>query len=329
MQVIYVDRFSTQSRKHAVAEIKRKASCNDFPRVMLFPEGTTTNGRALISFQLGAFIHSFPVQPVIIRYPHVHFDQSWGNISLLKLMFRMFTQFHNFMEVEYLPVIFPSTSKSESPLHFAQKVSYAMSRSLNVVQTEHSYSDLMLASRASEIGVDPPSSYIVGMAKLERSFRLSMAEAIGFLDRFAAMGPDQSGCVNMDNFLLVLGLQRNSFSEQIFRYIDVEGQGAITFREFLFASTHILKQPKFRLACELAFKSNDINNKGFISKQEVEGTMKSIFPDLIEENVCRMFKLLDVDNDEAISWDDFKTCLERNPLLISLFGSQLPLNELS
>ncbi|CAL5331045.1 unnamed protein product [Camellia sinensis] len=28
--------------------------------------------------------------PVIVRYPHVHFDQSWGNIALGKLMFRMF-----------------------------------------------------------------------------------------------------------------------------------------------------------------------------------------------------------------------------------------------
>ncbi|KAG0476126.1 hypothetical protein HPP92_012967 [Vanilla planifolia] len=98
MQVIYVDRFSPSSRKNAVNEIKRKASCNDFPHVLLFPEGTTTNGRFLISFQHGAFIPCLPIQPVVVRYPHVHFDQSWGHISLAKLMFRMFTQFHNFMQ---------------------------------------------------------------------------------------------------------------------------------------------------------------------------------------------------------------------------------------
>lgn len=120
--------------------IQRKASCDRFPRVLLFPEGTTTNGKFLISFQLGAFIPAYPIQPVIVRYPHVHFDQSWydvpsffdpffhriclskflrccifvlmllglifwhaillrGDVSLGKLMFRMFTQFHNFMEV--------------------------------------------------------------------------------------------------------------------------------------------------------------------------------------------------------------------------------------
>ncbi|KAI7742046.1 hypothetical protein M8C21_030052, partial [Ambrosia artemisiifolia] len=120
MQVIYVNRFSYQSRKQTVHEIKRKASTNTYPRVLLFPEGTTTNGKQLISFQLGAFIPGYPIQPVVIRYPHVHFDQSWGHVSLAALMFRMFMQFHNFMEVEYLPVISPSQNHKESPARFAE-----------------------------------------------------------------------------------------------------------------------------------------------------------------------------------------------------------------
>ncbi|CAL5380931.1 unnamed protein product [Camellia sinensis] len=51
---------------------------------------TTTNGRVHISFQHGAFVPGYPVHPVIVCYPLVHFDQSWGNIALGKLMFRMF-----------------------------------------------------------------------------------------------------------------------------------------------------------------------------------------------------------------------------------------------
>ncbi|KAI7991804.1 hypothetical protein LOK49_LG12G01530 [Camellia lanceoleosa] len=44
---------------------------------------------------------------VIVRYPHVHFDQSWGNIALGKPMFRMFrvSQFHrviNDYDCDYL-----------------------------------------------------------------------------------------------------------------------------------------------------------------------------------------------------------------------------------
>ncbi|XP_042506579.1 lysophospholipid acyltransferase LPEAT2-like isoform X4 [Macadamia integrifolia] len=121
MQVIYVNRFSASSRTHAVSEIKRKASCDDFPQVLLFPEGTTTNGRVLIAFQLGAFIPGYPIQPVVVRYPHVHFDQSWGNISLAKSMFRMFTQFHNFVEIEYLPIISPLQNQKDNAAHFAER----------------------------------------------------------------------------------------------------------------------------------------------------------------------------------------------------------------
>ncbi|CAL5331138.1 unnamed protein product [Camellia sinensis] len=53
-------------------------------------QATTTNGRVHISFQLGAFVPGYPVHPVIVCYPLVHFDQSWGSIALEKLMFRMF-----------------------------------------------------------------------------------------------------------------------------------------------------------------------------------------------------------------------------------------------
>uniref|UniRef100_A0A453SLP2 Phospholipid/glycerol acyltransferase domain-containing protein n=1 Tax=Aegilops tauschii subsp. strangulata TaxID=200361 RepID=A0A453SLP2_AEGTS len=131
---------------------QRKAAGNSFPRVLLFPEGTTTNGRFLISFQHGAFIPGYPVQPVVVRYPHVHFDQSWGNISLIALMFKMFTQFHNFMEVEYLPIVYPPEIKQENALHFAENTSYAMAHALNVLPTSYSYADSMIASRAEEAG---------------------------------------------------------------------------------------------------------------------------------------------------------------------------------
>jgi lysophosphatidylcholine acyltransferase/lyso-PAF acetyltransferase len=57
--------------------MQRKAACNDYPQVLLFPEATTTNGRALIHFKLGAFTPGLPIQPVVIRYPFVHFDNSW------------------------------------------------------------------------------------------------------------------------------------------------------------------------------------------------------------------------------------------------------------
>ncbi|XP_048235374.1 lysophospholipid acyltransferase LPEAT2 isoform X2 [Ricinus communis] len=231
MQVIYVNRFSQSSRKLAVNEIKRKASCDRFPRVLLFPEGTTTNGNVVISFQLGAFIPGYAIQPVIVRYPHVHFDQSWGYISLAKLMFRMFTQFHNFMEVEYLPIVSPLDNCKENPVHFAKRTSHSIASALNVVQTFHSYGDLMLLMKASHSKQEKPSSYMVEMAKVESLYHISSLEAVDFLDKFLSMNPDPSGRVKFHDFLRAMRLRTCSLLEEIFGFVDVEKIGSITFKQ--------------------------------------------------------------------------------------------------
>uniref|UniRef100_A0A804U758 Phospholipid/glycerol acyltransferase domain-containing protein n=1 Tax=Zea mays TaxID=4577 RepID=A0A804U758_MAIZE len=254
MQVIYVDRFSPASRKAAVNEIKRKAACNSFPRVLLFPEGTTTNGRFLISFQHGAFIPGYPVQPVVVRYPHVHFDQSWGNISLLKLMFKMFTQFHNFMEVEYLPVVYPPEIKQENALHFAEDTSYAMARALNVLPTSYSYGDSMIMARAIEAGKVNGSNYMVEMAWVKDIYGVSTAEAMDLLEHFLAMNPDNDGRVKAQDFWAHFGLDCSPLCKKIFHYFDLGIKESITFRQFLVGCAHLRKQPLFQGACETAFE---------------------------------------------------------------------------
>jgi len=76
----------------------------------------------------------------------------------------MFTQFHNFMEVEYLPVVYPPEIKQENALHFAEDTSYAMARALNVLPTSYSYGDSMIMARAVEAGKVNCSNYMVEMA---------------------------------------------------------------------------------------------------------------------------------------------------------------------
>ncbi|WZY91126.1 hypothetical protein YC2023_047861 [Brassica napus] len=318
--VIYVNRFSQESRKNAVHEIKRKASSDRFPRLLLFPEGTTTNGKVLISFQLGAFIPGYPIQPVVVRYPHVHFDQSWGNISLLMLMFRMFTQFHNFMEVvkvEYLPVIYPSDTQKQNAVRLSQKTSHAIATSLNVVQTSHSYGDLMLLNRATELKLENPSNYMVEMAKVASLFHISSLEAVRYLDTFSSMNPDSSGRVTLHDFLRVLRLKPCTLSKGIFGFIDVEKAGSITFRQFLFASAHVSAQPLFQQTCELAFSHCDADGDGFISIQELGDALKLTIPNSNKDEIQGMYILLDEDKDQRISKDDFLSCLRRNPLLIA------------
>ncbi|XP_073040848.1 lysophospholipid acyltransferase LPEAT2-like isoform X1 [Primulina eburnea] len=319
MQVIYVDRFSKSSRKHAVNEIKRKASSGRFPRVLLFPEGTTSNGRVLISFQLGAFIPGHTVQPVIVRYPHIHFDQSWGNIPLGKLMFRMFTQFHNFMEVEYLPVVKPNENRKENAICFAQRTSHVIASALNVPQTSHTYGDFMLFAKAAEFKQENPSAYMVEMAWVQSSLHLRVLEAVEFLEIYLSMNPDASGYVEFHNFIKVLRLKTSMLSEKIFGFIDTNKIGKITFKQFLLGSAHVLKQPLFRHACELAFSECVADGKNHISKSKLHIAISVGVPNLHLDEIEGLFSLFDDDSDGKISKNDFVSCLRRHPLLIALF----------
>ncbi|KAF3632376.1 Lysophospholipid acyltransferase LPEAT2 [Capsicum annuum] len=363
MQVIYVNRFSPTSRKHAVNEIKlthEKLPLREEMTVKLilrkFYEsmcsltqfnkkvcrGTTTNGRSIISFQLGAFIPGYPIQPVIVRYPHVHFDQSWGNVSLAMLMFRMFTQFHNFMEVEYLPVITPHENRKESASRFAQRTGHVVASALNVVQTSHSYGDVLLLSKALEANQENPSLYLVEMAGLEaglgkgpitriycaqphltflqEAFHLSSLEAVDFLDVFLSMNPDSRGQVEMHDFLKVLRLKPCNLSEKMFGFIDVQNSGKITFKQFLVGSAHILKQPLFHQACESAFTACDSDGKNYILEQEFGDSLMLSIPGSSNNEIHGVFTLFDADGDGKISRDDFIVCLRRYPLLIALFS---------
>ncbi|WVZ17262.1 hypothetical protein V8G54_010244 [Vigna mungo] len=116
MQVIYVNRFLPSSRRQAIREIKKSA----------FKELNNREGPLAINF-LEFYYFQRERQPMagtLSPSNLVHLSQdtqfSLGNVSLGRLMFRMFTQFHNFFEIEYLPVVYPLDDK-ETAVHFRER----------------------------------------------------------------------------------------------------------------------------------------------------------------------------------------------------------------
>lgn len=77
-QPIYVKRENHSSRTQTIQDILDRAkSTFDWPQIMIFPEGTCTNGQALIEFKPGAFYPGQSVQPVLIRYPNKIDTYTW------------------------------------------------------------------------------------------------------------------------------------------------------------------------------------------------------------------------------------------------------------
>lgn len=130
-QPIYVCREDPNSRQTTIQAIKERAnSKEDWPPLLIFPEGTCTNRGALISFKLGAFYPGVPVQPIIIRYPNRldTFTWTWAGPGVLRLLWLTLTKMFSNCEVEFMPVYVPNEEEKRNPKLFAKNVRQLMSK---------------------------------------------------------------------------------------------------------------------------------------------------------------------------------------------------------
>ncbi|XWS25728.1 hypothetical protein CRYUN_Cryun27aG0092600 [Craigia yunnanensis] len=128
---VYVQRESKSSDSKGVAGVVtdrvREAHQNkSAPMMMLFPEGTTTNGDFLLPFKTGAFLARAPVVPVILRYPYQRFSPAWDSISALV----------NHMEVTRFPVYYPSQQEKDDPKLYANNVRRLMASEGNLILSD-------------------------------------------------------------------------------------------------------------------------------------------------------------------------------------------------
>jgi lysophosphatidylcholine acyltransferase/lyso-PAF acetyltransferase len=63
-----------------------------------------------------------PVKPVVIRYPYTHFSPTYESIKGVPHILRLFAQFRNYCQVEFLPVYYPSEVEKKDPKLFADNV---------------------------------------------------------------------------------------------------------------------------------------------------------------------------------------------------------------
>lgn len=99
--------------------------------LVIFPEGTTTNGFSMIPFRTGVFNAGVAVKPICIQFPHKHFNLSWETIRFRDHVFRTLTQVVNNVEFTELPVYVPSAQEVENAKLFSRNVQFEMGLALN------------------------------------------------------------------------------------------------------------------------------------------------------------------------------------------------------
>jgi lysophosphatidylcholine acyltransferase/lyso-PAF acetyltransferase len=102
VQPILVKRENLYDKLDAVTQIATRTDlAQDWPQILIFPEGTTTNRTCLITFKPGAFTPAVPVQPVIFKYNNRFNTTIWTihGLSGLQVIFYTLCQFNNKIEI--------------------------------------------------------------------------------------------------------------------------------------------------------------------------------------------------------------------------------------
>lgn len=141
MQCIFVDRSKrankTSDHSNAVTngvalEVKARMVKIDSGEVpgcrpmLLFPEGTTTNGNFLLPFKTGAFLAGVPLQPVILRYDVHSISPAWESISAARHIFLMLANPIHSVTCYELPVYVPSPEEQANPRLYADHLRQSM-----------------------------------------------------------------------------------------------------------------------------------------------------------------------------------------------------------
>ncbi|XP_048330949.1 lysophospholipid acyltransferase LPEAT1 isoform X2 [Ziziphus jujuba] len=151
---VYVQRESKASDFKGVAgvvteRVKEAHQNKSAPIMMLFPEGTTTNGDYLLPFKTGAFLAKAPVLPLILRYPYQRFSPAWDSISGVRMSLQikscfckvrhvifLLCQFVNHLEVVRLPIYYPTQQEKDDPKLYANNVRRLMASEGNLVMSD-------------------------------------------------------------------------------------------------------------------------------------------------------------------------------------------------
>jgi len=114
------------------AQIRERVLRDDFPLVLMSPEGLTSKGDTLLKFKRGAFVSGQPVLPVLIKYDWEAFNPAWTLTSKGFHLLRMLTQVYNSVSVQIRPPHIPNDAELSDVQLYCDRVRKLMATHMAV-----------------------------------------------------------------------------------------------------------------------------------------------------------------------------------------------------
>ncbi|OQS06013.1 lysophosphatidylcholine acyltransferase [Thraustotheca clavata] len=319
---VLIERKTAAGRKKAFNDIRNHMIDENFPPLLIFPEGTTSSQDYLTKFKRGAFVAGLPVQPVILQYPYKHFDISWPpSVSAAYLLFRMLCQVYMSMEVRYLEPYSPSVDEQASPDMYAENVRQYMALAMGAKCTNHTFEDVRLLCQVGEYAEKHVVNHTT-MGEIYHLTQMSVDEIEGLVKRFAVTDKNGDGQISLEE-LQALFDEDPDFVKRLFDLLDQDDNGSIDFRELCLGLSTLNAEPNtpdLNVAnlSRFAFKLYDADGNGKLSRMEISHMLKltRTLSGLPDNSVDEIVKTFDTDGDGHISLDEFERMTKENPEIL-------------
>jgi len=128
---------------------------------------------------------------------------------------------------------------------------------------------------------------------------------------FIHLDTDKSGTIEPNEFFNVPELRDNPIVQRIISVFDKNGDGKISFYEFVIGLSTLSSSHNQEDKIKLAFQIYDVNDDGYISNGDLFFTLKLLVGDnltdiQIQQLVDRSILAADKDLDGKISFEEFK-----------------------
>lgn len=146
IQCIFVNRESTQARLAVLNDLKERVSKLNqgrrFSKMVVFPEGTTTNGKGLISFKKGPFVLETPLKLMGLKYGG-NFSPCYHLVDVIDSIFCVLSQFRNELKIIQIEGVIEPKGQMDWNV-FAESVRQVMSNEFGLILTDGSYEEKII-----------------------------------------------------------------------------------------------------------------------------------------------------------------------------------------